>query len=314
MKKRITSLVMTIALIIALLPQTCFQVNAQTGSGDQAFLDFISAEDYLPYLRTGDTIEGPSQYAILDIDQNGVNELLIGAWNCRGDGYALVYIFMLDSNGEVTYLDWIESYQELSYSSQHKSLVRWERDISISRLVYFYKLVGNKLDIPFSLFLERYSKTYYYLVDGEYWGDNSDKTSIEESEYKAYIDSAASIDWMDIYQIKKEGQESTSAETLDGYEAAINTAIKASKEYPWGDGYGTVHDIDGNGIAELIMVYTAKVKSKEGYEYPAKVCTVYTLTQGKAITLIDEEELYVEAGGSWGYAAVVKKRMVFSLL
>lgn len=114
--------------------------------------------------------------------------------------------------------------------------------------------------------------------------------------------------WHFTYRDANVTQNSNNTHTEEtGYISAVQKAIEDSQAYSWGTGHGILHDIDGNGIEELILVYTAKTKSKEGHDAPTKVCAVYTLSQGKAITLIDSEVLYIEAGGAGGYAAVVKK-------
>lgn len=90
------------------------------------------------------------------------------------------------------------------------------------------------------------------------------------------------------------------------YVGAVLDAIEDTKNYNGSDGYGALYDIDGNGQDELIMVYTANMDTGAGYGFPAKVCSVYGISNGKPVALIYKEVLFVEAGGSSGYAAVVQ--------
>ena len=92
----------------------------------------------------------------------------------------------------------------------------------------------------------------------------------------------------------------------NGYISAVQQAIEDTQEYPWGSGYGALYDIDGNGLEELIMVYTIKMKTDDEAGFPAKACSVYTLTNGKAIPLINKEVLFAEAGGPSGSAGVIR--------
>lgn len=95
-------------------------------------------------------------------------------------------------------------------------------------------------------------------------------------------------------------------ETEEDYSSAVLEAIEDTKNCSWGSGYGSLYDIDGNGIEELIMVYTANIE-EEDYEYPAKVCSVYTMSDGRVIQLLDKEVLFPEAGGPSGHVSVIKK-------
>lgn len=72
-------------------------------------------------------------------------------------------------------------------------------------------------------------------------------------------------------------------------------------------GFGTLYDIDGNGVDELILVHSASEERSDGYHIPTKVCGVYTLSEGNAVPLIENEMLFIEAGDPSGYAAVVQQ-------
>ena len=91
-------------------------------------------------------------------------------------------------------------------------------------------------------------------------------------------------------------------ENISGYISVVQQASEES----WGTGYGALYDVDGNGVEELIVLYTVGMENDDGGIYPVKVCSVYTMDNGKVLQLIDKEKLFIEAGGPSGYAAVVK--------
>ncbi len=140
--------------------------------------------------------------------------------------------------------------------------------------------------------------TVYYPADNSTW--TSDVTS------KYY---GGDIKWVAQEVENTQSNVPLTEENLsdNGYFSAVQQAINDTHSYPWGSGYGALYDIDGNGIEELIMVYSVNAKMDNGYEIPAKACSLYTLSNGKAIPLVDKEILFTEVGGPSGYAAVVER-------
>ncbi len=68
---------------------------------------------------------------------------------------------------------------------------------------------------------------------------------------------------------------------------------------------GMLYDIDGNGVQELIlmqMVYT----DDSGYGIPYMSYSVYTINDNQAIALLEDESLYVAAGGAQGWVGILK--------
>lgn len=98
--------------------------------------------------------------------------------------------------------------------------------------------------------------------------------------------------------------EKHTAPAQSAYIPYIQKAIEERKrEYE--EGYGALYDVNGDGIEELIMVYT-KYLSQSEMEIPHKVCSVYTLSDEGVKTLLKEASLFIEAGGPFGYAGVVQ--------
>ena len=68
------------------------------------------------------------------------------------------------------------------------------------------------------------------------------------------------------------------------------------------EGYGALYDIDGNGAKELYMIHPV---FGEEYGCTAQAYSLYTVSNGKAIPLIDTEILFPEIGASGGHVAVI---------
>lgn len=113
---------------------------------------------------------------------------------------------------------------------------------------------------------------------------------------------AASIHFAD------ETQNGTSGnvQAEQGYLGAVSEAIEDIRTLGWGRGYGSLYDIDENGVDELILVYSAAMERNDGYSVPVKVCSAYTLLDGTAVALFEKETLFIEAGGPSGGAAVIQ--------
>ena len=67
---------------------------------------------------------------------------------------------------------------------------------------------------------------------------------------------------------------------------------------------GTLFDIDQNGTDELILLYTTKT---EQIPFPFLYCSVYSLSNGHAVKLLDNESLYAQAGGPNGAVGIAKQ-------
>lgn len=65
---------------------------------------------------------------------------------------------------------------------------------------------------------------------------------------------------------------------------------------------GALYDIDENGVDELILLYTVKTE-----QIPYLVSSVYTLSGGQIVTLLDKEPLYPLAGGPNGAVGVAQR-------
>lgn len=101
------------------------------------------------------------------------------------------------------------------------------------------------------------------------------------------ISNAGAVDGAQLY---KNAVEEASAQSSAAGAFYANTAR------------GALYDIDGNGVDELILLYTIKTE-----QIPYLVSSVYTLSGGQIETLLDEEPLYPLAGGPNGAVGVAQR-------
>ena len=101
------------------------------------------------------------------------------------------------------------------------------------------------------------------------------------------ISNAGAVDGAQLY---KNAVEEASAQSSAAGAFYANTAR------------GALYDIDGNGVDELILLYTIKTE-----QIPYFVSSVYTLSGGQIETLLDEEPLYPLAGGPNGAVGVAQR-------
>lgn len=101
------------------------------------------------------------------------------------------------------------------------------------------------------------------------------------------ISNAGAVDGAQLY---KNAVEEASAQSSAAGAFYANTAR------------GALYDIDGNGVDELILLYTIKTE-----QIPYLVSSVYTLSGGQIVTLLDEEPLYPLAGGPNGAVGVAQR-------
>lgn len=149
--------------------------------------------------------------------------------------------------------------------------------------------------------LEANAKTIKFGVCGD---DLTWSSDVKNGYYDGNIVGVA----REVYNTQSDSSFTEESLVDNGYISAVQQAIEDTQYFPWssGSGYGALYDIDGNGIEELIMVYTINMGTDDEAGFPAKACSVYTLSNGKAIPLINKEVLFAEAGGPSGSAGVIR--------
>ncbi len=126
---------------------------------ESEYKEFIVNREYEQYTSESESI--PTEYAILDVDQDGIDELLM-AGN-TADDFKTVWVFTFD--GEVKYIDCRDFYYGVQYSSTYKALAgNNTRPTANSTVFSFWSLQNGAL-------IENFSVAYGYYEDIKTYDD-----------------------------------------------------------------------------------------------------------------------------------------------
>ena len=167
------------------------------------YQEYIKNKEYNDYIKDEWKSNNPSQYAIIDIDQDGENELIIRDEN---DGCSSFSVFRYnDDEQKVIGID-IENilgyenentyhvsrfFGEMLYSSKYKAIVYHENGDPYLNQVVYQSIDGNVLKDKFSILVDTNNiekKPYYTLYE------NSEK-ELSKSEYDAYLEDMTEVHW-----------------------------------------------------------------------------------------------------------------------
>ncbi len=173
---------------------------------NSVYQEYIKNKEYNDYIKDEWKSNNPSQYAIIDIDQDGENELIIRDEN---DGCSSFSLFRYnDDEQKVIGID-IENilgyenentyhvsrfYGEMLYSSKYKAIVYHENGNPYLNQVVYQSIDGNVLKDKFSILVDTNNiekKPYYTLYE------NSEK-ELSKSEYDAYLEDMTEVHWENI--------------------------------------------------------------------------------------------------------------------
>lgn len=219
------------------------------------YTDFLQSTGYQPFIS--DWIYGrPSEYAILDIDGDGIEELIISGGDNFGFYNFAVFsydktsndIYALSIPGNVTFgEDYTgnvsQYYDSLQYSPKYHALVFTELNNGPMFDSYGYYVIDDrKLVVDFSLWFEM----DYETQQASYGISNSDsRETISQTDYNSYIDEIISLEWSDIPTL-------TSSEWKQAYIDYINE----HRDQPMADDFlYKLVDINGDVTPELYVNY-----------------------------------------------------------
>ena len=222
---------------------------------DDIYINFLETQGYQPFMS--DWIYGqPNKYAILDINQDGIDELIITGGNELGFYNFAVFSYNKTSNdiyalsipGNVTFgEDYTgnvsQYYDSLQYSPKYHALVFTELNNGPMFDSYGYYVIDDrKLVVDFSLWFEM----DYETQQASYGISNSDsRETISQTDYNSYIDEIISLEWSDIPTL-------TSSEWKQAYIDYINE----HRDQPMADDFlYKLVDINGDAIPELYVNY-----------------------------------------------------------
>lgn len=168
--------------------------------------EFIKNGDYNNYLTSDWEYGMPSQYAVLDIDGNGVDELIIygneNEWGniivftYKGDTQEIVPIQanLYDTGDTSRKTNVIWFCKNMEYSPQYHALAFTDSHYGVGNEDYLYYTINNDVfDIAFDVS----AFTNYNTGDIRYskGGINVERNDISESDYEAYINELKPIEW-----------------------------------------------------------------------------------------------------------------------
>lgn len=168
--------------------------------------EFIKNGEYNNYLTSDWEYGMPSQYAVLDIDGNGVDELIIygneNEWGniivftYKGDTQEIVPIQanLYDTGDTSRKTNVIWFCKNMEYSPQYHSLAFTDSHYGVGNEDYLYYTINNDVfDIAFDVS----AFTNYNTGDIQYskGGINVERNDISESDYEAYINELKPIEW-----------------------------------------------------------------------------------------------------------------------
>ena len=144
-------------------------------------------------------------YSIVDINQDGVYELILIAYTEEDMGWPTNIIYTYQ-NGSVSLVDVIYNYGGIRYDSGTNEVVYSSvRPTMVTGGYGFYRLVGNRLSLVKSV---GHDRGYFDVYTGEYQYDkhfyfdsNGVKTEITEEEENSYFDNVVGFSYYDITMV-----------------------------------------------------------------------------------------------------------------
>lgn len=180
----------------------------ETETLDDIYLNFLETQGYQQFIS--DWMYGrPSEYAIIDINKDGIEELIItggdglGFYNFSVFSYdkASNNIYALSIPGNVIYGEsytgnTAQYYGSLRYSSKYHALVFTELNNGSMFGSYGYFVIGDqKLIVEFSLAFERDYETRQMSYN---INSSGSRKTISQTDYDSYINEIINLEWSDI--------------------------------------------------------------------------------------------------------------------
>lgn len=205
----------------------------------QTYIDFLKAQEYKSYIS--DWIYGePTHYAILDIDDDGIDELIITGGD--GTGFYNFTVFSYDRKSKEVYPIpnvysdvignekegyFFQNYGGLRYSPSHKALVFSElRTAPMYGELSYFTIKNQELVSDFGIWHE-----YDYQSNKTTYGysESGNRTAVDEDEYQNYLNELSDIEFQSIPK-ESATEESTAEVNIDDYfKGNIDGALKTLK-------------------------------------------------------------------------------------
>lgn len=181
MKKMISAALLSLYIVLTMVPMAC-----AAGASGSWYDEMIQNKTYRQYMNSdglGSWREAPSSYCLIDIDQNGIPELLLRS--DEDSPFSRILVFSYDeSRNDPTFAGELYLYGFPRYSEQHRALVCiYPRPNQFYNLGTFYTLASHKLDemVQVGWSDGRTGSEYYKIIANQ-------EIDITESEYNEYYD------------------------------------------------------------------------------------------------------------------------------
>ena len=298
MNKKILSLLLICTLIsLTILLTGCGekQNQEQKQNVEEQTQETSVAEIYKQYIiekkyekEIADWSSKVDEYSILDIDQDGTEELILKAKDLDFF-YALICGYNKDSQ-EVIVIDNIYGYGGLKYNSDTKEIGYSEmRQIQEAMGFGFYKIEDKKLVLTRAV---GYEYQQYFIAEGE------NRRNATSDEVYAEIDKAKAIEYQKISDLINNQEEIKNTTGQSNSTTEENKMIKAGNytlQYgKYKDKYGTIYTLNQDGTYTCESKQTGKQYSKSG-TYIIYNCENYE----KEIEEYEEKNGPIGFSGKW---------------
>lgn len=243
----------------------------QVSEIEELYLSFLTNREYTSYIDNGAWIgdvasEGVDEtwsdratgYAILDINKDGIPELLIEGNTEYNDGWKLCAVFTYDTAGnQIKFLNNIYVFGGVMYSPSQRAIYYAELRTSATFSSYgFYGVGENSLTALFSVGHDTYSgnDSFFYAVDGT-------RTFLTDAEKDAYFADGYAIDFLPL-------PTAVADQTTNAEDDLRNLLANTTSEdvLCW-----FYEDFDGDGTYEAYALTGGSTDDTDNYSIPFSV-------------------------------------------
>lgn len=177
------------------------KAETKTESNDDPYETFFREKEYASVFQSWED-RTPSEYAILDINDDGIDEVIISGDDDLGFGDFSVFTYNKTTKklevlkafyDEFGTCNSIQYYGGVSYSPKYHALVCcMTHEGLVSEYLDYWTIDGNEMKIDFTL---SYETDYDSLEENFYISDGGKNTTISFDDYDAYTKEWENIDW-----------------------------------------------------------------------------------------------------------------------
>ncbi len=276
------------------------------------YLNFLSSKGYNDLIIDWYGVI-PTDYAIMDINQDGKEELIVSGSQGLSAFYSFAifgydeendsvfcYTYDTDNDASGNLKDnsgLLQYYGSLSYSSKYKSLMYSVTNDGIDNHYFsFDSLKDKKIYTEFMLVME----TDYDTQIRSYYANDKE---IDEATYNSYIDEPKLIEWTKIPNYESPNEETTSSKNVG------DNKTGGSKDVGKFYGNETPEELrksiigSWGALGSMVPEYNFLDSKNCSGEFPWQSSGTYSISNGKALTISwagkSETEQYTWSSETW---------------